>query len=96
VGPRTGLDAEAKRKNPFPCFCRESKPDRPACSLITTLIDLVIALCIKLLSSNETAKDIERFMHYSTGYVCLAITPDTEKRRKLTEGLLIYGKTMRN
>jgi hypothetical protein len=28
VGPRAGLDTEARGKNSF-CFCRRSKPDRP-------------------------------------------------------------------
>jgi hypothetical protein len=32
VGPRSGLDAVAKRK--IPCLCRESNPGRPAHSLV--------------------------------------------------------------
>jgi hypothetical protein len=37
VAPRAGVDAVAKRKNPFIGTCRESNPDRPARSLVTTL-----------------------------------------------------------
>jgi hypothetical protein len=38
VGPRTGLDAVARRKNPRPC--REPNPGRPTHSLVTVLTEL--------------------------------------------------------
>jgi hypothetical protein len=38
VGPRGGLDTVAKIKVSTPC--RESNPDRPACSLVTILTEL--------------------------------------------------------
>jgi hypothetical protein len=38
LGPRAGLDAVVKRRNPY--FCRESKPSRPARSLITILAEV--------------------------------------------------------
>jgi hypothetical protein len=39
VGPRTGLDAVARKKNMIPF--RELNPDRPARSLVTTLTELL-------------------------------------------------------
>jgi hypothetical protein len=44
VGPRAGLDAEVKWRNP--CPCRESNPARPAPSLVTILTELTRLLHI--------------------------------------------------
>jgi len=38
LGPRAGLDAVEKRKNP--CPCRESSPGRPPHSLVIVLTKL--------------------------------------------------------
>jgi hypothetical protein len=40
VGPRAGLDAVAKRKNPYPC--QESKFGRPTHSVVTILVELCV------------------------------------------------------
>jgi len=42
MGPRAGLDAVAKRKNP--CSCREPNPGSPAHSLVTILTELSLLL----------------------------------------------------
>jgi len=44
VGPREGLDAVAKRKNPFPC--REKDPGHPARNLVSILTELSRLSCI--------------------------------------------------
>jgi hypothetical protein len=43
VGPRTGLDAVAKRKIKSHYTCRELNPGRPARSIVTVLTELVCA-----------------------------------------------------
>jgi len=40
MGFRAGLDAVAKRKESHYCPCRESHPNRTACSLVTVLAEL--------------------------------------------------------
>jgi hypothetical protein len=52
----------------------------------------VIALCIKLLRSNETAVDLDRLMHYKIAHDITATTRRQDYRNKTgaTEGFCKY------
>jgi len=44
MGPRAGLDAVVKRKNPRPC--RQLNPGRPTRSSVTILTELLVPLTL--------------------------------------------------
>jgi hypothetical protein len=55
MGPRAGLDAVAKRKNPYPC--QESNPSCPAHNLVTIPTELLWLLLMSWHVSVSTAHD---------------------------------------
>jgi hypothetical protein len=53
TAPRAGLDAMMKRKERLSCHCRELNYGHLACSLVTTLTELIFALFIKHHTSDQ-------------------------------------------